>query len=92
MRNLVASVIRWLRAGYPNGLPSQDYVPLVAVLRRRLAEDEVVDICRQLIDEGVMPAGSVDIGVEITKITDEMPLPGDVARVEEHLKHVGWDL
>ncbi|WP_129660634.1 DUF3349 domain-containing protein [Rothia uropygialis] len=92
MRNIAASVIRWLRAGYPDGLPTQDYIPLVAVLRRRLGDEEVIEICRQLIAEGVMPAGSVDIGVEITKITDEMPLPEDVARVEEHLRHGGWDL
>ncbi|WP_030016430.1 MULTISPECIES: DUF3349 domain-containing protein [Micrococcales] len=92
MRNIAASVIRWLRAGYPEGMPSQDYIPLVAVLRRRLGDDEIVDICRQLKAEGVIPAGTVDIGVEITKITDEMPLPEDVNRVEEHLRHGGWDL
>ncbi|MCT1367758.1 MULTISPECIES: DUF3349 domain-containing protein [Kocuria] len=92
MRNIAASVLRWLRAGYPNGMPSQDYIPLVAVLRRRLGDDEVVDICRQLKAEGVIPAETVDIGVEITKVTDEMPLPEDVVRVEERLRHGGWDL
>lgn len=92
MRNIAASVIRWLRAGYPEGMPSQDYIPLVAVLRRRLGDDEIVDICRQLKAEGVIPAGTVDIGVEITKITDEMPLPEDVSRVEERLRNCGWDL
>jgi len=73
-------------------MPSQDYIPLVAVLRRRLGDDEVVDICRQLKAEGVIPAETVDIGVEITKVTDEMPLPEDVVRVEERLRHGGWDL
>ena len=29
----VSSVVGWLRAGYPYGVPEADYVPLLAVLR-----------------------------------------------------------
>lgn len=37
----LASIIEWLRAGYPEGVPEQDYVPLFALLKRRLSDDEV---------------------------------------------------
>ena len=31
----------WLKGGYPHGIPEADYVPLLAVLRRRLTEEEI---------------------------------------------------
>lgn len=91
MANFVSSLIQWLRAGYPHGMPTQDYIPLMAVLRRRLGEDEILDVSRQLADAGLLPADAVDIGVEITKITDEMPLATDVERVEENLRTQHWE-
>jgi len=87
--NFVSSLIQWLRAGYPHGMPSQDYIPLMAVLRRRLGEEEIQDVTRQLAAAGLVPADSVDIGVEITKVTDEMPSPTDVRRVEDNLRSLG---
>ena len=89
MPNFVSSLIQWLRAGYPHGMPSQDYIPLMAVLRRRLGEEEIQDVTRQLAADGLVPADSVDIGVEITKVTDEMPSPTDVRRVEDNLRSLG---
>ncbi|KTR37598.1 hypothetical protein SA13R_07000 [Rothia kristinae] len=70
-------------------MPSQDYIPLMAVLRRRLGEEEIQDVTRQLAAAGLVPADSVDIGVEITKVTDEMPSPTDVRRVEDNLRSLG---
>ena len=29
-------VLQWLRAGYPEGVPQQDYVALLGILRRTL--------------------------------------------------------
>jgi transcription-repair coupling factor (superfamily II helicase) len=40
-------VLDWLVAGYPTGIPPKDYVPVLALLRRRLTEDEV----RQVAEE-----------------------------------------
>lgn len=87
----LSTLVHWLRAGYPHGMPTQDYIPLIAVLRRRLGDEEIIDVSRQLAEEGLLPADNIDIGVEITKITDEMPLPADVERVENHLRAAGWD-
>ena len=35
------SVIEWLRAGYPEGVPDVDYVPLFALLGSQLSESDV---------------------------------------------------
>jgi hypothetical protein len=86
----LTGVLDWLREGYPAGVPPKDYIPLLALLRRRLTEDEV----RQIADEIARrsPGGSTtDIGVSISRITDALPSPEDVARVEHHLSnHHGW--
>ena len=83
-------VVNWLLEGYPTGVPPKDYIPLLALLRRRLTEDEV----RAIADEVARrwPDGTAtDIGVSISRITDALPSPEDVARVEEHLNsHHGW--
>ena len=42
LSDVVARVVAFLRAGYPHGVPATDYVPLIALLRRRLSDDEVV--------------------------------------------------
>lgn len=92
MPNIVSSLVRWLRAGYPNGLPSQDYIPLMAVLKRRLGEEEVAEVSHELVEAGLIPPDTADIGVEITKVTDDMPLPEDVSRVEQQLRDAGWEI
>ena len=48
-------VVDWLRAGYPTGLPDRDFVPLIALLRRRLTDEEVRDVARRLALAGVLP-------------------------------------
>ena len=39
--NLVQRILRWLRAGYPDGVPQQDYVALLGILRRTLTPSEL---------------------------------------------------
>ena len=79
------AIVGWLREGYPQGVPEQDYVPLLALLRRRLTDDEVAEVVRELVASGAVPVDSVDIGTSITRITDALPSEEDVARVREHL-------
>jgi hypothetical protein len=79
------AVVGWLREGYPQGVPAQDYVPLLALLRRRLSDDEISQIVKELIVEGQIPVESVDIGASITKVTDALPSQDDIDRVREHL-------
>ncbi|NRH34736.1 DUF3349 domain-containing protein [Rhodococcus sp. MS13] len=88
----LTSIVGWLRAGYPNGVPEQDYIPLFALLTRRLSEAEVDAVADALIEEGDLPIEKTDIQVLITKITNEMPLETDVDRVRNHLADGGWPL
>lgn len=84
--------IDWLRAGYPAGVPEQDYVPLFALLRRRLSDEEIADLGRELVEKGIIPADRVDVGVGILSRTDEVPTPDEMHRVGEHLRAAGWDI
>ena len=79
------AIVGWLREGYPQGVPAQDYVPLLALLRRRLTEDEIAQIVQELSRDGRVPVDSIDIGATITKVTDALPSEDDINRVREHL-------
>ena len=83
--SFVDSIVGWLREGYPHGVPAQDYVPLLALLRRRLTDDEVEAVVAMLVASGEVPVDSADIGTSITKITDALPSEDDIDRVREHL-------
>lgn len=43
------SVLGWLHKGYPEGVPPKDYYPLLALLKRSLAEDEVVQAAQSIL-------------------------------------------
>ena len=86
----LSAIVNWLRAGYPAGVPDRDYIPLLAILTRRLSDDEVREVVEELAASGTLPADTVDIGVEITRLTDELPRPEDVSRVRQLLIQVGW--
>ena len=88
MNRFLTSVVAWLRAGYPEGIPPTDYAPVLALLSRRLSDDEVKVVARELMKRGDFD--HVDIGVLITQLTDELPTPNDVERVRERLAAKGW--
>jgi hypothetical protein len=90
VNRFLTSVVNWLRAGYPEGIPPTDYFPVLALLSRRLSNDEVKEVARELMTRGDFD--HVDIGVLITQMTDELPSPADVERVRERLAAKGWPL
>ncbi|WP_280232350.1 DUF3349 domain-containing protein [Nocardia cyriacigeorgica] len=83
------AIIDWLRAGYPEGVPESDYIPLLALLRRRLTDDEVRQIATELLSSNDHP-NRIDIQVLITKITNEMPAAPDIARIQSRLTPPPW--
>jgi uncharacterized protein (DUF2267 family) len=87
---LIARVVGWLRAGYPSGLPPRDFVAVVALLRRRLSDEEVRQVAEGLVRDGMVTFDKVDVGVAIAEITAELPSEGDVERVREYLNEHGW--
>ena len=86
----LAKIVAWLNAGYPDGVPGPDRVPLLALLTRRLTNDEVKAVAQDLMDRGEFD--HTDIGVLILQITDELPSEDDVERVRERLAAKGWPL
>lgn len=87
----VTAILAWLRAGYPDGVPPQDYFPLLALLGRQLSEDEVQQILATLVSEGD-DVTKVDIGVAVTKVTNEMPGDVDIQRVARRLAQAGYPI
>ena len=90
MNRFLSGVVSWLRAGYPTGVPETDYLPILALLSRRLTKDEVILVARELIH--LPDPDFADIGAEILRHTDQLPAPADVDRVREKLAAHGWPL
>ena len=90
MTKFLARIVAWITAGYPEGVPGPDRVPLLALLKRRLTDDEVKAVAEALIDRSEFD--QVDIGVLITELTDDLPTPEDIERVRNRLAAKGWPL
>lgn len=90
MNGFLGSIVSWLRAGYPEGIPPTDTFAVLALLTRRLSNDEVKAVATGLAQRGEFD--EVDIGVLITRLTDELPSPADVERVRARLAAHGWPL
>jgi hypothetical protein len=92
--NFVLRALDWLRAGYPAGVPRNDYVVLLGLLRRKLTDYEVHQISKELaalaaLGEDVTTA---DIEKLINEATLDAPADADVARVSARLAAGGWPL
>ena len=90
MNAFLSKIVAWITAGYPEGVPGPDRVPLMALLTRRLTDDEVKTVARTLTEQGEFD--HIDIGVLITQLTDELPRAEDVERVRVRLAAKGWPL
>ena len=88
MNRFLTSVVSWLRAGYPEGVPPTDTFALLALLANRLTNDEVKLVANALIERGDFD--KIDIGVLISKLTDELPSDTDVERVRSRLAAKGF--
>jgi len=59
-------ILGWLRAGYQEGIPGQDYVPLLEVLHRQLTDAEVDAVVVAIIEQApewrlaLVGSGSLD--------------------------------
>jgi hypothetical protein len=88
----LASIIGWVRAGYPEGVPEHDYLPLFALLGSQLTEDEVTAIASELTDAS-KPESSEAIKHAIAAVTsNQHPGDADVNRVRARLAGAGWPL
>jgi hypothetical protein len=88
---ITAKVIGWLRAGYPDGVPEVDYVPLFALLGSQLTDDDVKAIADALSADDE-PNTAQHIQHAINAVTNDQPKDIDVARVRARLAAGGWPL
>lgn len=84
-------IVGWLRAGYPEGVPTRDYIPLFALLGSQLTNEEVGLIAEDL-ESAADPASREAIKKAISNVTNTTPLDSDIARVRAHLAEGGWPL
>ena len=87
----LSSIIDWLRAGYPEGVPDVDYIPLFALLGSQLTDTEVSEIADVLASESD-PVSAAAIRKAIGNVTNEQVRDSDVARVRARLAGGGWPL
>ncbi|HET6480318.1 MAG TPA: DUF3349 domain-containing protein [Actinoplanes sp.] len=93
--NFVVRAVSWLRAGYPTGVPRQDYVALLGLLRRKLTEEEVRKIAADLAEQSLQspdPINTQDIEAMINDAVLQEATPEDVVRVSARLAAGGWPL
>jgi Protein of unknown function (DUF3349) len=88
---VLKSIIDWLRAGYPEGVPDVDYIPLFALLGSQLTDTEVGEIAEELASESD-PDSAAAIRKAIGNVTHEKVNDSDIARVRSRLAGGGWPL
>jgi hypothetical protein len=95
--SVITRVIGWLSTGYPEGIPATDRFAVVAVLKRRLSDDQVREIARQLTDTDSPASANGKIEQDeieelIRRELQEAPSDNDIRRVSAHLAAGGWPL
>lgn len=90
-------VLGWLTAGYPQGIPPQDRFAVVALLKRRLSDEQIKNIVTDLTKDGSAEgADRVITDAEIATLThrvlSERPSDQDLARASAKLAAAGWPL
>ena len=90
--DFLTRIVGWLRAGYPEGVPEHDYVPLFALLGSQLTNDEVTLIANEL-SFSADPGSAEAMNQAIIAITRDFGIhESDINRVRAHLAAGGWPL
>jgi len=90
--DFLTKIVDWLRAGYPEGVPEHDYVPLFALLGSQLTNDEVTLIANEL-SFAADPESAEAMKKAISAITHSPEVQAsDINRVRAHLAAGGWPL
>lgn len=85
----MSKIVDFLRTGYPDGVPRTGYVPLFALLRRRLCDDDLGVLAGHVCGLGP-PILPDDIGPAIRRILHDEPSDDDLLRAIRHLADAGW--
>ena len=87
-------VLDWLHEGYPHGVPTKDYFPLLALLLRSLTEEEVVTAAATVLkgSDFDTPVTEEQIRDAIRQVITKDPNPEEINQVAGRLASVGWPL
>lgn len=93
-QKFLQSVLDWLHRGYPDGIPRTDYYPLLALLKRSLSEDDVVQATFTVLKDSNPddPVTADQIRAAIREVVEKEPTPGEINQVAGRLAMVGWPL
>lgn len=92
--NFFQSVLGWLHNVYPDGIPRTDYYPLLALLKRSLSEDEVVQAAFTILKDADPddPVTAEQIREAIREVVEKEPTSDEINQVAGRLAMVGWPL
>lgn len=93
-QGFLQSVLGWLHQVYPDGIPRTDYFPLLALLKRTLSEDEVVQAAFSVLKDSDPedPVTADQIRDAIRETTEKEPTAEEINQVAGRLAMVGWPL
>ena len=84
-------IIDWLHAGYPEGVPNRDYIPLFALLTKDLSDDDVTAFADELASLSDKDTATV-IKYARASGPNAVLTAADLARVRARLAAGGWPL
>src|ERR1700754_2825216 len=96
--SLFHTILHWLRAGYPDGVPGPDRVPLLALLRATpLTEDQIKEVVRKITADGSEALADGEIGEDeiaafIKDVSHHDAGPENVQRIAAKLAAAGYPL
>ncbi len=96
MNHPMKAVLDWLRSGYPEGVPEKDHFALLAVLRRRLSDDEIDQVVALSVEHA---HETPDRHIDYARVREVVagavrvePSEEDMERVSHRLEEGGWFL
>jgi hypothetical protein len=90
LAGVVDRLLGFLRGGYPAQLTPGSYIPLLALLPRRLTDDDAALAVAELTSGASGPVDEVDIRVTVTRITGELASDADTGRIIRSLVARGF--
>ncbi|HEV7851635.1 MAG TPA: DUF3349 domain-containing protein [Mycobacterium sp.] len=93
-QSVLSNVLGWLHQGYPDGVPPKDYFALLALLKRSLTENEVIQAAQAVLKKSAATdtVSENEIRTAIHRVIEKEPNPEEIHQVAARLASVGWPL
>lgn len=95
-KNIIARLIEWLTCGYQPGVPHQERVMIMAVLRQHLSDEQLEEVIRKILisreARGEEYVSDNRINEYLRKVADYTPTPEDISRVAVMLGEHGMKI